>query len=551
MVFTRTEVWANGGDFDDDVLYWYAMGVRVLKEREITDPTSWVFLAGIHGFDRKKWEKIEGEDYLNLEPLPDDLTQEPYSTYWEQCQHGSWYFLPWHRGYLASWEKIVRDAIVELGGPRDWALPYWNYSKNTDEYNPRELPPAFSQREMTIRGGGPTILNPLFVQERYGPGIFDRETYKRLSDELPPEAVKLDDVLQIDEFTAVDLVKDEDSFVEVEGFGGVGRGVGDVEIGFNHETGLRSGLESQPHDSIHVSVGGLIPDQDGDGRPEPGLLADPDTAGLDPIFWVHHANVDRLWQVWLLRETAHQNPSQANWLDGPPDGQFVLPSVGGGRWEFTPRDMLDTTAPDLDYEYDDVSDPLEGETRIDTRLRRLKSIKDSSKMDKEQKRLNVELIGANRKQMKLTGTAASTQVHLDNKVMKKLERSFEVFSASEDSIQEPDCVFLKIENIRSAKDGTMIKVYVNLPEGANPDEHLDLYAGTIAFFGVRRASLIDSSHGGLGLNRIFDITKIIDELYLSEGLGVRDLRVDFIFGNKIAPDDNVTVERVSIYRQEK
>ena len=20
--------------------------------------------------------------------------------YWTQCQHGSWYFLPWHRGYL-------------------------------------------------------------------------------------------------------------------------------------------------------------------------------------------------------------------------------------------------------------------------------------------------------------------------------------------------------------------------------------------------------------------------------------------------------------------
>jgi len=24
--------------------------------------------------------------------------------YWSECQHGSWYFLPWHRGYLIAFE---------------------------------------------------------------------------------------------------------------------------------------------------------------------------------------------------------------------------------------------------------------------------------------------------------------------------------------------------------------------------------------------------------------------------------------------------------------
>jgi len=47
--------------------------------------------------------------------------------FWNQCQHGSWYFLPWHRAYLAAFEAIVLDAIVKKGGPSDWALPYWNY----------------------------------------------------------------------------------------------------------------------------------------------------------------------------------------------------------------------------------------------------------------------------------------------------------------------------------------------------------------------------------------------------------------------------------------
>ena len=39
-------------------------------------------------------------------------------------------------------------------------------------------------------------------------------------------------------------------------------------------------LESQPHDVVHVSLN--------------GLMDDPDTAAEDPIFWLHHANIDRL-----------------------------------------------------------------------------------------------------------------------------------------------------------------------------------------------------------------------------------------------------------------
>jgi hypothetical protein len=36
------------------------------------------------------------------------------------------------------------------------------------------------------------------------------------------------------------------------------------------------------------------------GLPD-GWMLDPSLAALDPIFWLHHANVDRLWEVWLQR----------------------------------------------------------------------------------------------------------------------------------------------------------------------------------------------------------------------------------------------------------
>ena len=29
-----------------------------------------------------------------------------------------------------------------------------------------------------------------------------------------------------------------------------------------------------------------------------GLMGDPHTATRDPVFWLHHANIDRIWWLW-------------------------------------------------------------------------------------------------------------------------------------------------------------------------------------------------------------------------------------------------------------
>ena len=60
------------------------------------------------------------------------------------CPHGNWYFLPWHRAYISSFERICR----ELSGKRDFALPYWNWTAD------RQFPAAFA--------AGDRNSNPLF-----------------------------------------------------------------------------------------------------------------------------------------------------------------------------------------------------------------------------------------------------------------------------------------------------------------------------------------------------------------------------------------------------
>src|SRR5207253_1325349 len=87
-------------------------------------------------------------------------SQADRARYWKQCQHGSWYFLPWHRGYLLAFEANVRAAVVALGGPKSWSLPYWNYFKPGQS----NLPPAFASANWPDGTGD----NPLFVPERYG-----------------------------------------------------------------------------------------------------------------------------------------------------------------------------------------------------------------------------------------------------------------------------------------------------------------------------------------------------------------------------------------------
>ncbi len=44
-----------------------------------------------------------------------------------KCPHQNWWFLPWHRAYLANFESICR----KLTGNADFALPYWNWTTST------------------------------------------------------------------------------------------------------------------------------------------------------------------------------------------------------------------------------------------------------------------------------------------------------------------------------------------------------------------------------------------------------------------------------------
>lgn len=495
--YIRKNIYDLGGDWADPIL-WYARGVQAMQKRALNDTLAWRFFAAIHGFDTQLWTDL---GHLSTsDPMP---SQSDLDRFWEQCQHQTWYFLPWHRGYLLALEATIRDAVVRLGGPGDWALPYWNYFGPGDQY---KLPPAFASPDWPDGKGD----NPLYTPQRYGPKN-DGNVY------IPLDQVNLN-ALKVPEFTGIPNGD--------PGFGG-------LDTGFSHYGQTSGDLESQPHNRVHTRVGG----QDVSAK-LPGLMSDPDTAALDPIFYLHHANIDRLWEVWLQGTVSLGNPTEANWLGGPAsigERGFSMPYPPKGTpWDYTPAEMGDLSK--LDYEYDDVSSPATVPL-AEVRLQKLgirpaahRTTGGVAAMARSKGR--VELIGANQHSIKIAGTSdVRAAVPLDRQVQRKVSASLAAAAAD----QAPDRVFLNLENVRGLNDAATFNVYVN-----------ERLAGNISLFGVRRTTV---GHGGQGQTFVLEITNIVDELHLQNAFDLDKLEIRIEPLTPVPEEANVSIGRVSIFRQ--
>jgi tyrosinase len=515
MTHIRKDLWKLGDNWNDTML-WYARGVREMQTRSTADATSWTYLAAMHGFDADLWQAF---GYIKAS-MPAAAAQ---ARDWQQCQHQSWYFLPWHRGYLGSFEAIVRAAIVKLGGPADWALPYWNYN---DADNPKAGTLPLALTVPTMPDGSP---NPLFVTRRYGEGAGTID--------LHPDDIRL---------TALT----ESNFAGGT-FGG-STGFGGPHTRFSHAGSNNGRLENEPHNNVHALVGGQQEGSDPNDPTTLGLMSMPDTAALDPVFWLHHANIDRLWAVWLKRSATHKNPLDSAWLNGPADRRFAVPDASGKPVFYTPSEMLDTQAQNLDYVYEDVSDPLQGVHRLDQRLMALgkpAALAAAGAATEASMGQQVELIGANDAPVQFGAGPVETRVRLDPVATAKVRQSFQSLVGPGPAAREPDRVFLNLENIKGASDAAVFRVYVGLPDGADPAQHPENLAGTVSLFGVRKATKVDGPQAGNGLNEVLEITRIVDALHLKQSLDADHLKVRFVPRSKIGPLHKISVGKVSLYRQ--
>ena len=103
----------------------------------------------------------------------------------------------------------------------------------------------------------------------------------------------------------------------------------------------QSMLEGTPHGAVHGDVGGFP-------NGSPGWMTTVPTAAQDPIFYLHHANMDRLWDLWLAQGGGRSDPtSDASWTGVT----FTFFDESGSQVKMTPCDVLNAAA-QLNYTYE-------------------------------------------------------------------------------------------------------------------------------------------------------------------------------------------------------
>jgi tyrosinase len=518
--YTRQNVWDAGGkDGWGDTVLWYARGVQAMKDKRtdgLDNRVGWRFFGGMHDFIAANWQRVKYYTPGETMPQGTDL-----ATFWHQCQHGSWYFLPWHRGYLLGLEAVVRDAVVKAGGPADWALPYWNYFADGQS----DLPPAFATPDWPDGKGD----NPLYTPFRYGPDDPDGKGGGRV---WVPTG---DDGATLDGMSCTAFISPDDN--APEGFGG-------IQTSFINRGGNHGGIESHPHDDVHVLVGG------GWNTTPPGLMTSPITAGLDPIFYLHHANIDRLWEAWKASAIAQGDPTTVDdWMKGPTNADptarsFIMPKVDGTTWTYTPGDVHDLSK--LDYTYDDLAAPASA--AVPAPQARLAALGLAPAVAAAATRQGAfamatapktsELMGATGV-LRVSGAEAKTSLSIDSGV----HRRFAASLAAAPQTAKPDRVFLRLENIKSNNEGVPLAVYVGLPDGT---EHM---AGSVSLFGLRAASQPSGDHAGDGMTHVIEVSKILDQLHARGALEAGKLTVRVVPRHPVPDSASLSIGRISLYRR--
>ncbi|HEX8255304.1 MAG TPA: tyrosinase family protein [Thermoanaerobaculia bacterium] len=278
--FAQTPVRLSWQEFAKDParLQSYRNAVAAMKALNTADPASvqfrqsWTYWANMHGYFgpqakngtvaafRKQYE-MDGKEYdaafagvVDMTP-PDAVA----TAVWDQCQHGTDYFFPWHRLYLHYFEQVLQKAA----GDPSLRLPYWDYTDTANLAMPAEFTsPTYTNAQ------GQVVDNPLYEARR------DKGW------NVPPGTEKL-----AAKDTNIDQTLDLTQLLNT------------VVNGKVTVKGYQPAIEQRPHGYAHCAVMGC----------KATVMGAVAYSANDPIFYIHHANIDRLWDCWMSIK-GHVNP---------------------------------------------------------------------------------------------------------------------------------------------------------------------------------------------------------------------------------------------------
>jgi tyrosinase len=231
--------------------------------------------------------------------------------------HQSPTFLPWHRAFLRLFERELQKIKPEY---KDVTIPYWDWTSDAsnnaiwdEEFmggDGRESDWRVMNGKFAFDSGKWT----LYTAPNVHPVAYERPDLRRrfgyymednvLRNLRLPIANHVKEALETDPYdgppwiTNPETEQPQPSYRNrLEGGYGLGRS----------------------HNIVHVWVGGMIVDDD--NMTDCGAMAYGGSPN-DPVFWLHHSNIDRLWADWQL----HKDEQIDHWAL---DHKGYLPVSGG------------------------------------------------------------------------------------------------------------------------------------------------------------------------------------------------------------------------------
>jgi len=275
----------------------YAQAIEIMRQLPDHDQRSWKWWWNTHwikGYPAALWDLSTKNKTEVIAALPKEY-QADAEAVWNGCQSHAYnpsdpeQFLQW---YFLPWHRLMLNqfegVIREVLHDEEFTLPYWNpVTGNPDDL---VVPAVF-------REPGSTLYN--------GTRWFWVNGGERI------------DTLYKDWLT-LDALNEKFYIDSPSG-----------SLGFNPR------IDQNPHFFTHVALG--------------GDMAEFSTVGADPIFYLHHANIDRIWESW--NRLGNKNPTDPKYLNR----KFSYGDRSGKRADLSVSAADRTTQ--LGYEYDSYEKP--------------------------------------------------------------------------------------------------------------------------------------------------------------------------------------------------
>ncbi|GAB7188353.1 hypothetical protein ATKI12_8184 [Kitasatospora sp. Ki12] len=249
-------------------------------------------------------------------------------------------FLPWHRVMLALLETRIQQVL----GKPDFALPYWDWAADGDLGSPTTATVFTADY---LGGDGDPVHTGPFAHRPADPTSFTVRIESDLNgmpvQTVPPRGLRRSFARDWPTLPTTDEVKtvlahkppaagtDPADRYDTTAFDSSSQGFRNLLEGWIPRDLARP---VHAHNQVHVWIGGDMA---------------PGTSPNDPVFFLHHCNVDRIWEGWMTRYGRVYAPGMsapAATYQGERIGDPIVSPLGATA---TPGSVLDISAV---YTYD-------------------------------------------------------------------------------------------------------------------------------------------------------------------------------------------------------